>query len=314
LQVLGADAVMDAIEPGLQIAEDEVGDRQELLGDLGIAAFGDGVVVVAACPQAAIGAPVIGDEQRPRHDGASDEFAQRFGRAIRGDGEANAPGIPAVLPFVLRGARLPVTNLDGGGDQGLVVDASALAACLSADIGFVHFDMFAHLAADPVLIGAHHARAQLVQDAEGRLVTSEAELPLELHRRHALRLTGDQIGGPEPDAQWRMAALHDSADHQPRVLATFSAAQDARAVIKTERLSTRLTVWANEPAVPAGFFQIGSAGRVVRKKTLELGKRPWKGQAGVVTNIHAPLHYPLGAHIVPAHLGRQADRTAPPRI
>jgi hypothetical protein len=27
LQVLGADTVMDAVEPGLQIAEDEVGDR-----------------------------------------------------------------------------------------------------------------------------------------------------------------------------------------------------------------------------------------------------------------------------------------------
>ena len=48
LQVFGADAVMDAVEPGLQIAEDEVDDRQKLLGDLGVAAFGDGVVVIAA--------------------------------------------------------------------------------------------------------------------------------------------------------------------------------------------------------------------------------------------------------------------------
>src|SRR5271166_6123012 len=84
-----------------------------------------------------------------------------------------------------------------------------------------------------------------------------------------------------------MAALHDRADRQPSVLATSPAAQDPRAVIKAERLSAHLTVRANEPTVPAGLFQIGSAGRVVREKTLELGKRLWEGQAGVVENIHA---------------------------
>ena len=227
----------------------------------------------------------------------------------------------SILSVVLRSARLAVANLDGGGDQRLVMNTPALAASLSADIGLVHLDMFTHLAADPVLIGAHHAGAQLVQDAKRRLVARQAELPLELHRRHALRLTGDQIGGPKPHAQWRMTALHDRADRQSGVLATLPAAQDARPVIKAERFSAHLTVRANEPFIPAGLLQIRSAGRVVREKTLELRKRPGEGQAGVVANIHA--FYPSctqpgrqmprtpAAKSRSSGCGRQPDRHAP---
>ncbi len=47
LQMLGAHAVMDAVEPGLQIGEDEVDHWHELFGNFGVAAFGNCVVVVA---------------------------------------------------------------------------------------------------------------------------------------------------------------------------------------------------------------------------------------------------------------------------
>jgi len=97
-----------------------------------------------------------------------------------------------------------------------------------------------------------------------------------------------------------MAALHDRADRQSGVLATLPATQNATAVIKPERFSAHLTVRANETTVPAGLFQISSAGRVVREKTLELWQRPGEGQAGVVANIHShtvirlhSLHVPL---------------------
>ena len=142
-------------------------------------------------------------------------------------------------------------------------------------------------AADPVLIRSHHAGAELVEDAEGGLVTRQAKLALELHRRHAGRLTCDEVGGPEPDAERGMTALHDGPDHQPRVLETFSATQDAGAVVETEWFSAGLTVRANETAVPTGLLQIGCARRVVGKKPLELGKRLREGQIGVVENVHA---------------------------
>lgn len=45
--MLGAYAVVDAVEPGLQIGEDKVDYRHELLGDFGIAAFGNWMIVVA---------------------------------------------------------------------------------------------------------------------------------------------------------------------------------------------------------------------------------------------------------------------------
>ena len=47
LEMLRAHAVVDAVEPGLQIGEDEVDHRHELFGNFGVAAFGDCMVVVA---------------------------------------------------------------------------------------------------------------------------------------------------------------------------------------------------------------------------------------------------------------------------
>ena len=66
LEVLGTHAMVDGIEPGLRVAEDEVDDRHECLGHLGVTAFGKGVMIMAAGPQTAMAAPVAGDDQRPR--------------------------------------------------------------------------------------------------------------------------------------------------------------------------------------------------------------------------------------------------------
>lgn len=125
------------------------------------------------------------------------------------------------------------------------------------------------MAADPVLIRSHHASTEFMEYLESGLVARQPKLPLELDRRDTGGLAGNQISCPEPHAQRRVAALHDRAHHEPRVPATFPAAQNARAVIETERLSPCLTVRANKIAVPAGLLQIGGAGRVVGEKALE---------------------------------------------
>ena len=85
--MLRAHAVVNAVEPSLQITEDEVDDRHELLGQLGVAAFGNGVMVISLLPQATVAAPVVGDDQRPRHNGALDESPQGTGAAVGSDGD-----------------------------------------------------------------------------------------------------------------------------------------------------------------------------------------------------------------------------------
>src|SRR5271165_6054399 len=131
--MLRAHAVVDAVEPGLQIGEDEVDHRHELFGHFGFAAFGNCMVVEAPLAQAGIAAPVIGDDQRAWHDGILDKATQRIGAAVSGDGQSHSTGITAILPLVLCRTRLPVANLDSGGHQRFVVDAPAFAARLSAD-------------------------------------------------------------------------------------------------------------------------------------------------------------------------------------
>jgi len=74
-----------------------------------------------------------------------------------------------------------------------------------------NLDMLFRPTTDTVLVRPHHARAQFVQDAEGGFISCQPKLPLKLHRRHPRRLAGDEVRGPEPDAERRMTAFHDGA-------------------------------------------------------------------------------------------------------
>src|SRR5208282_1330340 len=233
--MLGADPVMDAVDPSLQIGEDQVDDRQEFLCDLWVSAFGDRVVVKTALAKAGIAAPVVGDDQRSGSDGVLDESAERLCATVGYDGQTNTSRVATVFPIVELGSRLPVTHLHGAGDENLVMNAPAFASGPSSNPRFVHFDMLLRLAADLVALGAHHPGAELVKDAEGCFVARQAELPLKLNGRHSRCLAGDQVGRPEPSRQRRVTALHDRPGHQAYVFATRAAAQNARTRLETER-------------------------------------------------------------------------------
>jgi len=152
LQVLVTDPVMGAVQPRFQVCEDEMDDWQILLGDLRIAALGDGEVFVAALGEPGVAAPVVGDERRARHNGTLDEAAERLRASVRHDGEPNTPGIATTLPLVELGTRLALTNLHSTDDKNLIVDATAFAARPATDPGFIDFNVLAGPAADPVLI------------------------------------------------------------------------------------------------------------------------------------------------------------------
>jgi hypothetical protein len=85
-------------------------------------------------------------------------------------------------------------------------------------------------------------------------------------------LAGDQIGRPEPNAQRRMAALHDGPCRQPRLAAAVAAGQDARPRGDAEWFADFPAMGAEETAGPAGLFKIAGAPRVVRKKCWNSGR------------------------------------------
>ena len=73
-----------------------------------------------------------------------------------------------------------MADFDGSSHQRLVVNASAFTTRPASNIGFVHLDMLSCPGTDPVLIGPHHTRAELMQDAEGGFVPRQPKLPLKL--------------------------------------------------------------------------------------------------------------------------------------
>ena len=60
-----ADTVMDADEPRFQIGENEMDDRQIVLGNLWVAALGNGKVFIPALAEAGISTPIAGDVSAP---------------------------------------------------------------------------------------------------------------------------------------------------------------------------------------------------------------------------------------------------------
>ena len=176
--MLVANAVVDTDQPRLQVGENQMDDRQVLLGNLWITTLGNSEVLIAALTEASIAAPIVSNDQRSRRDGALDEPTERLGATVEHDGEPNASGIASVFPVVELGARLSMTHLDGTGDGNLVVNTTAFPTRSPANPGFVHLNMVLGLSTDPVLVGPHHARAELGENLKGRLVARKTKLPL----------------------------------------------------------------------------------------------------------------------------------------
>ena len=228
--------------------------------------------------KARVSTPSIGHDQRSGSDGVFDESAERIRATVGDDGETNTSCVATVFSIIEIGSRLAVTHLYGARDEALVMDAPAFAPGPSTDPGFIHFDMFLRPAANLVVLGAHHSGAELMKDAEGRLVARQAKLPLKLDSRHSGRLAGDQVSRPEPGRQRCVTSLHDGPGHKADVFAASAAAQNAGARLKAEWLTDHAAPRAGEPTSPAGLFKIRSARRVVGENTLKFRQGPRKRQ------------------------------------
>jgi hypothetical protein len=308
LQVLGADrAMVRAAEPSLQVAENQVDDGQELFGYGRVATLDHGEVLVSERTERVVAVPCVRDDHRARRDGRFHKSRQCLSAAIGHDFQAQPASIPAATAFGLVALfGRPLTDLDGGYHERLIigVDALAFAARHAADVRFVDFDVVApaEIAADPVAALPDHARPQLVQNLERRFVNREAKLPLELHGGNSRRHRRDQIGAPKPRRQGRVRALHHSPDRQGRLLAALPAGQDAGPRRHAERLALGLAMRANEAFRPLGALKIGRARGIVREKPLEIPQ-------GLGERQMLPLeHVGVGRHL--AALPQPANRAA----
>ena len=161
--------------------------------------------------------------------------------------------------------------------------------------------MLVGVPADAILVGTNHSGTEFMQDAESRLVSRQPELPLKLHRRHAGRLAGDEIGGPEPHTERGVAALHDSANQQAGLATACPARQDTGAGGDAERLTDDDAIRTGESCAPAGLLQIRGTCRVIGEKPLEVRQGCWKWKIIAVENVH-------GAAILSADCGLKRSR------
>jgi hypothetical protein len=67
--MLMTDSVVAAVQPGFQVGEDEMDDRQMLFGNLRIAALGDRDMFIAASGKVGVAAPVVGNDNCSWHNG-----------------------------------------------------------------------------------------------------------------------------------------------------------------------------------------------------------------------------------------------------
>lgn len=276
MNLVGRDAVVHAVEPRLQVAENQVDDRQVVLGDVWFTALGNGQVLVTVPREGRVALVGVGnDHLRRRIDLRLHESHARLGRAIGDDREPQATGVTSTtarLSFAVLalGLRDALADFDRADHDDLIGDAASLAARASADVGLIDFDVQPR--ADLAARGRHTA-AQLVENLERGLVAGQAELALQLDGGHAGREARDQERGPEPRGERRVCALHDGASGECRVALAALATQDAGAVGESERLGRNAALGAREAIAPSDRFEVASARRIVREHLLKLGER-----------------------------------------
>ena len=244
-------------------------------------------VLIAALTEASIAAPIVSNDQRSRRDGALDEPTERLGATVEHDGEPNASG----LSVRLSGCRAWCPAFD---------DAPRWHR--RREPCGEHHGLPNAFARQPRFRPPQHGSWAVHRSCLGWAAPCPSGACGEFERpsRSAKDLAAETARRTCRASDWR-------PDKRPRtrlfsgvwlrsitvptvspVLAALAAAQDARAVFKVDGGSRRAAVRAGKAVSPAGFLQVGGAGRIIGEKSLELGlcgngrsEYPWR----------APLYY-----------------------
>ena len=269
LQMFGLDAaVMRALDPSLQVAEDEMDHRQMRLGLVRIAAECQGLMAIVRQPR--IAGPSVRADDRAGKDIVSHKRSERGGAAVGHDAKAQAPRInlPSVDLFVLP----PSANLNGSHDYRLVMNAAPLAARFAADKAFVNFDLM--FIADSITFRPDHSSPQFVKNLERGFIAADRKLALELDGGLTGNLRSHEVCAPEPRRQRRVTGLHHGSGRERRIVLTGAATQDyGRPSRKAIRLANRAALWTRESVWPPHGLKIMRTSRIIGEYPLKLGER-----------------------------------------
>jgi hypothetical protein len=208
LEVLAAQAMIDAERPGLEVGKDAVGpgphDMSSHLADrMGIVVHARGARI--ARPAVGLGGSTGGEIGRQ-------EGMQAGSRVIGHLLKADTAGTgPAVL------------HVDRTNDEDCALMTASAATgrgilrAAAGDRGLIDFDE----TAQRVAIRRHHAGAQLGAEQPSRLIGAQGELLLQLQGGDPVGMGGHQISGPQPQGQRQLRAVQDgSGGHRGLLAAT----------------------------------------------------------------------------------------------
>src|SRR5579883_2178801 len=164
-----------------------------------------------------------------------------------------------------------LAHFHGSDDGGLVVNAPALPARLTAHVTFV--DFHGPLRADAVAFRVDHPGPEFVQDLKGGLVPLQSELPLELDGTHAGGLSREVVCGAEPHGEGRMRLVQNRPCREGDValVAALAATEDhGRTGIEPEWLALPSAVGADETIREPDRLQVTGARRVIGENPVEI--------------------------------------------
>ncbi len=175
-------------------------------------------------------------------------------------------------------------DLDGAGEEQLSLMTAPLTAANGAvlgpvtDRGFVDF----HQTEQRLAVRIDHGVAELGAQQPGRLVRAQAELFPQLKGRDAIGMGGHQIGGPQPDDQAQLAAVHEGPGrHRGLPTALLALIRPGLGVQPPGPVMT--TAGAAEPIRPAQVGEVGRARGLVGKASLKSDQRAGKIGHGIAS-------------------------------
>src|SRR5450759_1179748 len=205
VHMLAAQAVVRAETPSLQQREDPMNPRQHDMSRH----LADHAGIVPVIGQSGIGCVAVGEQRGYAPHIRPHEGFDRSGGIVHDHGEADAARarieIFCVLASRLGLIDVAIDHLDGADDEDFscIAAIEKLIASTEGDFGLIDFDD--SLQRLPIRID--HRSAQLLRQEPGGSV-GEAELILQLPRRHAIGMRRHEMCRPEPCRQRQLGAVH----------------------------------------------------------------------------------------------------------